>query len=121
MSFAFNISEIEHASKKLTSDIAITPKILMDKPKRNILPYPFKQNNGDKYTTIAREILTSYITVSYKNTNYHYSILAQSINIQRIILNENQYKITSGVFFIGRHALHMRSLLYLNCACAVTG
>ena len=27
--------------KKLTTDIAITPKVLMDKPKRNILPYPF--------------------------------------------------------------------------------
>ena len=37
------MSETEHATKKLTTDIAITPKVLMDKPKRNILPYPFNQ------------------------------------------------------------------------------
>ena len=46
--------------------------------------WPLKQNNGDKYTTIAREILTSYITVSYKSTNYH-SILQVVYMLGKII------------------------------------
>ena len=37
---SFNISETDHATKKIAADIAITLKVLMDKQK--ILPYPFK-------------------------------------------------------------------------------
>ena len=33
----FIISETEHATKKLTTDIAITPKVLMDKPKKKYI------------------------------------------------------------------------------------
>ena len=43
---SFNISETEHTTKKLTTDIAITLKVLMDKSKRNILPYSFNINIG---------------------------------------------------------------------------
>ena len=39
---SFNISETEHATKKLTTDITITPKVLMDKPIRKYIAiYPF--------------------------------------------------------------------------------
>ena len=34
---SFNISETEHATKKLTTDIAITPKVLIDKPKKKYI------------------------------------------------------------------------------------
>ena len=43
----FYISETKHAMKKLTTNIVVTSKVLMDKIKyiaRNILPYTFKSS-----------------------------------------------------------------------------
>ena len=42
MSLFFNISETKHVIKKLTTDIIITPKVLIESQKENVLPYPFK-------------------------------------------------------------------------------
>ena len=43
---SFNISETRHATKNLTTDITITSKVFIDKPKRNILSYPFDRINA---------------------------------------------------------------------------
>ena len=49
---SFNILETRHVTKNLTTDITIALKILIEKPKRNALPYPFKPY------TIANMLLT---------------------------------------------------------------
>ena len=41
---SFNISETKYGTIHLATDIAITLKGLVDRPKRNILPYPFNLN-----------------------------------------------------------------------------